>query len=237
MDSLEITSPLADALVKSGRLSRENLERALAEQRSGTLSLGIVLVRMGFVSEGVRLGVLTQKLGYAQYDPANEKIEPEAAALIPRAIIESQRLFPLRRDGKTLVVAMEDPSDELLLGAIRHHTKMEVKGVAAVTKDLELLVKEGAEGAIRRAAQLRDELRRHKPLNRILRAMFFPVVLFAPLVLFFLAALIDPFQQILLNGDNSMVDIGIYVGLGWGLWAIIFYEINVAFIQKADKGN
>lgn len=237
MESTETNSPLADALVKTGRISRENLQRALEEQAKGTLSLGIVLVKMGLLNEGVRLGLLKQKLGYDQLDFETDKVEAEAAQMAPRPFLEAQRLYPLRVDGKRLVVAMEDPSDEMLVEAIRHMTKLDVKPIVALSKDIDLLLRQGAPGAAREAERLRLERRQSAKGYRLFRAFFFPVVLFVPLVAFFVAAaLIDPFQQALLSGDHSLVDIGIYVGLGWGLWAIVFYEVNVMLFKKdTDK--
>jgi len=70
----------------------------------------------------------------------DEKIDPDAVALLPRAVAERFCLIPLRREGKDLVVAFSDPSDEEALREVRYFTGMDVNIVAADPEQIEAAI-------------------------------------------------------------------------------------------------
>ncbi len=75
--------------------------------------------------------------GIEQKDLKDERIDPDAVALLPRAVAEQFCLIPLRREGKDLVVAFSDPSDEEALQEVKYFTGMDVNVVAADPEQIE----------------------------------------------------------------------------------------------------
>jgi len=47
-------------------------------------------------------------------DPSHEEIRPNVIACVPAEVAHQNLVLPLREEGETLVVAVEDPSDEEL---------------------------------------------------------------------------------------------------------------------------
>lgn len=225
---------LGAALLKGGFVAQEHLDEAAEEQKNSTLSLGQILVRSGRIAEQTRIQVLAKTFGFKIFIPSQEKIDAEVAAAIPRPFAETQRVYPVRKTKTALVVAMEDPSDEMVLEAIRHQCGMGVEPMIATAKDLDALFKYGAAGPPKPAAKPEEKKGRGRGY-RLLKAWGYPVLSVAPLpALIALIALNDDFQSFLLESVPSMFDLGVYVGLGWGLYAILLYEV-AGLVFKDDK--
>lgn len=223
-----------EALLQAGTISEDQLRAAREKQKDSTLSLGQILVREGMIAESVRIQMLARLYGFKLFALPQEKIEKEVAGLIPRPFAETQRVYPVRREGKSrLVVAMEDPSDEMMIEAIRHQSGLEVEPRIATARDLEALFRHGEQAAAMRhkeagappGSPVPEPPKKMGGLKAKLARWGYPVLAIAPLpAVVVLIWLNDSFQRMLLE-NVTMFDLGIYVGLGWGLWAILLYEV------------
>lgn len=73
-------------------------------------------------------------------DLSNERIDPEAVNLVPRAIAEQYCLIPIRKEGRSLVVAFSDPADEEAIQEVKYFTSfnsLDVSIKAADSDDIE----------------------------------------------------------------------------------------------------
>ena len=105
------TSRMGDVLLNSGRISPEQLELALREQAQTEEKLGVVLQRLGILSEKEVGQILANQAGVSHVSLATEWIQDKALELVPQAFAEQRLLMPLSIRGKTLVIAMANPMD------------------------------------------------------------------------------------------------------------------------------
>jgi type II secretory ATPase GspE/PulE/Tfp pilus assembly ATPase PilB-like protein/FixJ family two-component response regulator len=97
-------------LVKAGLVSAQDLATAAAQATPGEF-LADLLSRLGYCSEQAVLRVMQQELNIEPIDLRETAILPATARFIPRDVCEQNRLLPVRLEGRTLTVAMADPSD------------------------------------------------------------------------------------------------------------------------------
>jgi type IV pilus assembly protein PilB len=104
---------LGELLVHAGRLSRQHLQEALAEQQARPgQRLGEILVERGFASTKVVAQALAQQHGLEFVDLARVEIEPAAANLLPEQFARRAQVLPVRFVADDLVlVAVADPTN------------------------------------------------------------------------------------------------------------------------------
>ena len=122
---------LGELLTKCGLITHDDLGQALAEQNRTQEKLGTILVRMGALSEDDLVAFLAR-----QYDlptPAvPESVDPELLRLVPAEIARKYDLIPIEHDGKSLTVAMSDPTNLAAVDNVAFLTGCHVvPGVAA----------------------------------------------------------------------------------------------------------
>jgi type II secretory ATPase GspE/PulE/Tfp pilus assembly ATPase PilB-like protein len=132
--AIEGAPRLGAALVRSGLIEPEALRRALVQQqRPGPhLPLGRILVDNGALSEVQLRVALAEWLGVRVIDPRELVPDPQALALVARALAEREGVLPLLiDDDDTLVVMLADPWDQPLLDQLRFVTQRRVRAVMA----------------------------------------------------------------------------------------------------------
>ena len=127
---------LGDALVRSGMLSAEALDEALATQASERRlgierPLGRLLIDKGTLTESQLHHVISAWLGNRVLDPGAYLFDQEALALVPRAFAEREAVLPLLLHEDILVLAMADPLDQRLLDELRFMTQRRIVAVLA----------------------------------------------------------------------------------------------------------
>jgi type IV pilus assembly protein PilB len=138
------TAPLldrvGDLLLQEGLVTREQVAAALTEQRTTGLRLGYLLVKQGAVDEVEVTRALARQLRMPAVDLS--KFEPDAKILrlIPSEMARKHMVLPLRREGRTLTIAMSDPSDLGLLQDLKFITRFDVFPVIAGEFTLRALI-------------------------------------------------------------------------------------------------
>ena len=102
---------LGDLLIRDGLITPDQLKEALAEQTRTHERLGEILHRLGYITESDLLDVLARQLNHRRYDPARDAVETSVLDMVPLEFARRHNLLPLRRNGKSLIVAMNDPLD------------------------------------------------------------------------------------------------------------------------------
>ena len=108
---------LGDLLLERRRLSPDQLQIALAEQKRQPEPLGQILLRLGFVNEQVLLDTLGDALGVVTAGLGTLVPEPAALASLPPALARRFRVLPLRLnpEARTLHLAMADTTNVVAL--------------------------------------------------------------------------------------------------------------------------
>src|SRR5688572_1095203 len=102
---------IGDLLVKEGLISREQLQKALEEQRQNGTRVGYNLVKLGFIQENELTRTLARQFKMPAVDLSKFAVDPKIVKLVPGDLATKHLVLPLKRDGRTLTVAMADPSN------------------------------------------------------------------------------------------------------------------------------
>ncbi|KUK54678.1 MAG: General secretory pathway protein E [Desulfotomaculum sp. 46_296] len=122
---------LGEKLIEEGLITGEQLDEALRVQtRTGEL-LGRILIELGMISEDS----LNKILGIHKIEPKDE-IKANLLKTIPEQLIRKYKMFPIRKEGKHLVVAMADPLNIIAIDDLRLLTGLDIKSVKASEKEI-----------------------------------------------------------------------------------------------------
>jgi type IV pilus assembly protein PilB len=123
---------IGDLLVREGLITEEQLRRALSEQRSNGSRLGFTLVSMGFVSETDLTRVLARKYRVKAVDLSRiDTVDQRVVNLVKSEIAVRHLVLPLRRVGRTLTVAMANPTNLDAIDELRFSTGYDIEPVVA----------------------------------------------------------------------------------------------------------
>src|SRR3954471_17469011 len=122
---------LGDLLVREGLISREQLEKALQEQRQNGTRVGYNLVKLGFIQETELTKMLARQFKMPAVDLTRFEVDPRIAKLIPSDLAIKHLVLPLKRDGRTLTVAMADPTNLGVIDDLKFITRYDIFPVIA----------------------------------------------------------------------------------------------------------
>jgi len=131
---------LGDILVKEGLLTREKLAQALTEHRSTSMPLGFILAKQNLVPEVEITRIVARLLRVPAVDLSRFEVDAKIIKLIPSDIAKRHIVLPLKREGRTLTVAMANPTDQVLLQELRFITRYDLFPVFAGEFTLRTLV-------------------------------------------------------------------------------------------------
>ena len=143
---VDLAQELGDLLVRAGKLSARDLERAVAARLEMGGTLQAVLVQLGLVSEADVVQTRSVQLGvpFASVDdfPA---LPVETPGLLPE-FLSSHACYPLRLEEGRLDVAMVSPEDQFVLKALRLSTGLIIQPYIALPSDIERALTQPASG-------------------------------------------------------------------------------------------
>lgn len=102
---------LGEMLIQAGLIDQNQLMHALERQKMWGGKLGSNLVYLGFVKEEQLMTFLSQKLMIASVTLSNYNVSPEVLKTLSLEQAEKYCVLPLALEGKSLSLAMTDPSD------------------------------------------------------------------------------------------------------------------------------
>jgi type IV pilus assembly protein PilB len=138
---------LGENLMRDGLLSREQLTQALAEQKTSKQRLGFVLVKLGLVPEIEITKILARQYRMPAVDLSRFEVDPKILKLVPADMAAKGVVLPLKREGRTLTVAMADPSDLGLLEDLKFITRFDLFPVIAGEYTLRALIEKHYQSA------------------------------------------------------------------------------------------
>jgi len=128
---------IGDLLVENKKISQEQLDSALVEQRKSGRKLGSTLIDLGYISEIELLNVLSSQLKIPLIDLKQFKFKPELVRRLPETLARRYRSIVLMQEGDSLLIGMADSTD---IFAYDELTKQLQSNIAlAVVKESELI--------------------------------------------------------------------------------------------------
>jgi type IV pilus assembly protein PilB len=149
---------LGELLVKEGLVTREQLHRALQEQQQSGARLGYCLVKQGAIEETTLVKTLARQYRMPAVDLARFEVDPRVLKLVPAELAAKHVVFPLKRDGRTLTVALGDPSNLGVLEDLKFITRYDIFPVVAGEHTLRGLVEKHYESGDQQMQSLLAEL-------------------------------------------------------------------------------
>ena len=122
---------IGELLLREGLVTQDQLNKALGEQRNSGTRVGYNLVKLGFVKETDLTRMLARQHKMPAVDLTKFQVDPRIAKLIPAELALKHNVLPLKRDGRTLTVAMSDPATMSVLDDIKFITRLDIFPVIA----------------------------------------------------------------------------------------------------------
>jgi type IV pilus assembly protein PilB len=128
-----VASPerIGDLLLREGMITRAQLDQALQEQRQNGTRVGYNLVKLGFIQETELTKMLARQFRMPAVDLSKFEVDPRIAKLIPSDLATKHLVLPLKRDGRTLTVAMADPTNLGVIDDLKFITRYDIFPVIA----------------------------------------------------------------------------------------------------------
>ena len=113
---------LGKLLVDRGLITPEQLSEVLERQKHSGDRLGNCLVKQGLIDDGTLAEILSEQyqvpyLRLEEFEP-----EPETVRLISKKVALQCQAVPIRRTGKSLSVAMVDPTNIVAIDELKSST-------------------------------------------------------------------------------------------------------------------
>ena len=242
---------IGELLLREGLITEAQLDLALVRQRDTEQPLVRILVESGFLEDTKRLNFFKRHFGAPVVLIEPEKLDALLYTYIPGPIARKHHLVPVKLDRDGLVVAMEDPSDLVLLDNLKEIAGLRIKPVVSSTADIiEALKGYPAEKPVESTAA--PKAQRFDWVTRLLSFTFMPfmslAVLFGILALLYYSPAAQAKYAEYLGRDSAtkssqIFSLFLYFFLSWGVYTIIVYEIvglvfdDMEWRDPADVGE
>ncbi|MGE5417369.1 MAG: GspE/PulE family protein [Acidobacteriota bacterium] len=127
---------LGELLVREGKISEEQLEKALVMQKKSGSKLGELLVKEGFITKIQLAEVLESQLDIRSIDLRVAPLDIQAARRIPENLARRHTLIPIQVADGHLMLAMKDPLDQMAIQDVRLIASMPVTPLLADENDI-----------------------------------------------------------------------------------------------------
>ena len=121
---------LGDMLVEAGKITEEQLAKALEEQKTQKTKLGETLMSLGYISQDDFADFFCVSMGYQRVEPeALKDYDPRALEIVGETLIKKHEVLPFKFDDdniNAICVAMSDPTNLGIIDDIELSSGMEV---------------------------------------------------------------------------------------------------------------
>jgi type IV pilus assembly protein PilB len=122
---------IGDLLVRAGLLDSSGLSRAREAQEKDGISLGTALATLGLADEAGMTAAIAKSLQLESLGTELPEVSPEVAGLLPADFCRKREVVPLSVQGKTLRLALADPTDLSTIQDAEFRTGKRVTAVVA----------------------------------------------------------------------------------------------------------
>ncbi len=116
------------------------MDRAADDARTGGTSVGYSLVKLGYIAEDALVRILSREHRVPAVDLQRVTLDRKLIKLIPPEVALKHLLLPLRRVGRTLTVAMANPTALGVVDDLKFITRFDIEPVLAGEYSLKRIV-------------------------------------------------------------------------------------------------
>ncbi len=133
---------IGEQLIRTGLVTRDQLNHALELQKDLGGRLGKILLKMGVVPESQLLKHLARQLEVELFDLQGRTVPLKLLNLLPLRVMREKKIVPVSLKDDVLTLAMADPQDCDTIEDVRFETGKKVKPVLAGESEIDqVLVK------------------------------------------------------------------------------------------------
>ncbi len=141
-----VAKRIGELLVEAGVLSQSQLEQALFAQRKDGRKLGQLLIELGLVSEVQLTQTLSRQLSVPWVSLYHVDFSRSLLNLVPREVAERYAVVPIlvrriKKQGDTLYIAMDDPTNEAAIEDVARSASLPVKPMIACPSDIRAAIR------------------------------------------------------------------------------------------------
>ncbi|MBK6304714.1 MAG: Flp pilus assembly complex ATPase component TadA [Gemmatimonadetes bacterium] len=125
------TERIPELLLREGYVTREQLERAVREGKSNNLGVTYNLIKTGAIDELELTKIIARVARMPAVDLSKFEVDTRIIKLVPADIATKHLVLPLKRDGRTLTVAIADPTNLGILEDLKFITRYDLFPVLA----------------------------------------------------------------------------------------------------------
>jgi type IV pilus assembly protein PilB len=130
-------SKLGEILVTSGAINQQQLDHALAQQRQLKLPIGQVLLKLNYLNDEALRHALSSQLNVPFIDLDRTVIDRHLSKYISRSYAKRYALVPVAQFGRTLTVAMDDPTNRAVADELQRLTSFTITVVTATSEGIQ----------------------------------------------------------------------------------------------------
>jgi len=120
---------IGELLVQDGLITALQLSKGLAEARQNGTRLGFALIKLGAIAEADLTRALAKQYRVPAVDLERVPIDPRIPRMLPAELALKHQVLPIRRVGRTLTVAMADPTDANAIDSVKFVTRHDIEPV------------------------------------------------------------------------------------------------------------
>ncbi|HEY0781043.1 MAG TPA: type IV-A pilus assembly ATPase PilB [Thermoanaerobaculia bacterium] len=124
-------SKFGELLLKTGRITPEQLQEALAYQKEQGGRLGSALVKLGHLNDKQLVESLAKHFGVPSIDLTGLDVDEAVVKIVPADLARKYTIVPVSKAGSTVTVAMIDPTNVFAMDDVKFMTGYRVEPVVA----------------------------------------------------------------------------------------------------------
>jgi type IV pilus assembly protein PilB len=113
-------------LINEGIVSRDFLERAQRDAKQNGTTVTLALIKTGAIDEVELTKIIARTYKMPAVDLSKFEVDPKILRLVPSELATKHTLLPLKRDGRTLTVAVADPTNQEILEDLKFVTRYDI---------------------------------------------------------------------------------------------------------------
>ena len=113
-------------LLNEGIVSREFMERAQRDAKQNGTTITLALIKTGAIDETELTKIIARTYRMPAVDLSKFEVDPKILRLVPAELATKHGVLPLKRDGRTLTVAVADPTNQEILEDLKFVTRYDI---------------------------------------------------------------------------------------------------------------
>ncbi len=113
-------------LIKEGIVTRELIERAQRDAKQNGTTVTLALIRTGAIGEVELTKIIARTYKMPAVDLSKFEVDQKILRLVPADLALKHTILPLKREGRTLTVAVADPTDQGILEDLKFVTRYDI---------------------------------------------------------------------------------------------------------------